>query len=168
MRLSFNKEKKFCRAYLSARKKFLEFANKSELLQGNDNIIGSRIGEFIAWEFLDKRKRKPKMNERANVKDYDIICKDGIKVSVKLISPENKTGRTTRLGTTWDEFLLIILDDNYRVYKIGQITRKEFAKAREGGRIGNTPYVSRSMVGEKGLFGVYGNIYQGRDVNWLI
>ncbi len=165
--MDVNKERKVCRDYLVARKKFLKFANKSELLRGNDNIIGSRIGEFIAWEFLDKQKRKPKMNERANVEGHDMVCKDGKKISVKLISPENKTGRTTRLGKNWDEFLLIILGDNYKVAKIGHITRSQFNKDKKI-RSAN-PYTTRSMLGEKGLFvRSRGRVYKKEEVSWLI
>lgn len=167
-KMSIKVIKRNCRNYLSSRKKFLEFAKNCELLQGNDNIIGSRIGEFIAWEFLNNKKRKPIINTLSNVADYDIICKDnGAKVSVKLISPENKIGRTTRLGKNWDEFLLIVLDDNYKVFKIGHITKDEFKKAMKQKAISETPFTSRSMLGLNGLF-KFGKIYNGNTVRSLI
>jgi len=145
--------RKTCNDYLNARMEFLKFANSlksNQLLNGNDNIIGSRIGEFIAWQLLNDQKRNPKINEQSNVKDFDIICGNGPKnVSVKLISPENKIGRTTRLGNTWDEFILILLDDDYKIKLIGQITKEQFEQDRKTSR---NPYVSRTMLNEKGLF----------------
>lgn len=142
-----------CRKYLNARKNFLKFTNSPEakgLLNGNDNIIGSRIGEFIAWQLLNNQKRNPKINNQSNIKDFDIICSVGPKrVSVKLIGPENKFGRTTRLGDNWDEFILIILNKKYKVEAIGQINREQFNIDK---KISKNPYVSRSMLGEKGLF----------------
>jgi hypothetical protein len=145
--------KQACNNYLNARMEFLKFANSLKakgLLNGNDNIIGSRIGEFIAWQLLDDQKRKPKINNLSNVKDFDIICDNGPqKVSVKLISPENKLGRTTRIGNIWDEFILILLDSNYKIESIGQITKKQFEQDK---KISKNPYVSRRMLGKKGLF----------------
>lgn len=167
--MNINKIKLQCRSYLIARKKFLDFSNNCHLLSGNDNIIGSRIGEFIAWNFLNKQKRSPQINKKSNVKDFDIICKNNnAKVTVKLISAENKTGRTTRIGKNWDEFLLIILDKKYKVSKIGHITKKQFKKANKFGGVVEIPLASRSMFAEKGLFSKYGKIYSDNSIKTLV
>jgi len=148
--------KQNCNKYLLARKKFLEFAESPQskgLLVGNDNIIGSRIGEFIAWQLLKEEGRKPEINPQNNTKDYDITCGDGKKITVKLISVENKIGRTTRIGNEWDEFILILLNKKYKISSIGKITKKEFEVVIKNskGRSKN-PYVSRTMLNKNGLF----------------
>jgi hypothetical protein len=54
--------RKTCNDYLNARTEFLKFVNSlksNQLLNGNNNIIGSRIGEFIAWQLLNDQKRNP-------------------------------------------------------------------------------------------------------------
>ena len=53
-----NRRKDICRDYLKARQNFLRIANEDEILKGNDNIIG-RIGEFIAFQFLEQMNRHP-------------------------------------------------------------------------------------------------------------
>ncbi|MFA5169164.1 MAG: hypothetical protein WC420_00250 [Candidatus Paceibacterota bacterium] len=139
--------------------KFLKFANSSKakgLLSGNDNIIGSRIGEFIAWQLLNNQKRHPKINKQSNIKGFDIICSNGPqRISVKLIGPENKIGRINRLGNDWDEFILIILNENYKIEAIGQINKKQFNLDK---KISKNPYVSRNMLGRNGLFNRSGKV----------
>ncbi len=148
--------KQNCNDYLRARKKFLEFAKSAQaqgLLNGNDNIIGSRIGEFIAWELLDEKGRTPKINPENNTADYDIICDCGeTKITVKLISAENKNGRTTRLGEDWNEFILIILNKEYKIDSVGKITKENFLEFIKNRNRSKTPYASRTMLGKRGLF----------------
>ena len=108
------------------------------------------------------------MNKQSNVADYDLVCKDGSKISVKLISPENKSGRITRLGTDWDEFILIILDNKYKVSRLGQINKSQFRKILKDKSRSQTPYVSRAMLKDRRLFDKYGKIFQGNDVKNLI
>jgi len=156
--------KQNCNDYLRARKKFLEFAKSAQaqgLLNGNDNIIGSRIGEFIAWELLNDQKRNPKINTVNNTRDFDLMADlDKTKVTVKLISSENRAGRINRLGNDWNEFILILLDEKYKIKLIGQISKKEFETARKlNPRRCKNPIVSRTMLNENGLF-KFGKIHK--------
>ena len=66
-----SKRKEICRNYLKARSEFLELANTDEILKGNDNIIG-RIGEFIAFQFLEEKGRNPQTVLRLNNPGYDM------------------------------------------------------------------------------------------------
>ncbi len=80
---------------MRARRKFRRAADKIPELNGNDNLVG-RIGEFIALQFLQIKLRRKKLvrNTSAVQKGYDIIA-DGEKISVKIITSENLSGRTT-------------------------------------------------------------------------
>ncbi|MEZ4991878.1 MAG: hypothetical protein R2824_15765 [Saprospiraceae bacterium] len=56
--MEIQKLKNTAKEYLIARKKFLDIANDTIELSGNDNIIG-RIGEFIAYQLLKSQGRCP-------------------------------------------------------------------------------------------------------------
>lgn len=160
-----SRRKEICRDYLKARQTFLEIANEDDILSGNDNIIG-RIGEFIAFQFLEEMNRKPEMNINPVEKGYDILCDKVIKVSVKMITSENKAGQTTKLCEPWDELLVVTLNDNNRVDKIGHLTKVQFQEARNNNsRWSETPYTRKTMLNEKGMIGMYGKVYNSNDID---
>lgn len=145
--------------YLKARKYFLETAIRyPQELRGNDNIIG-RIGEYRAIEYLQGRNMTPRKVASKSQQGYDIICNVNTKVSVKVITCENTTGRTVRLTDPWDHFLLIEFDDNYEVNRVGYLTRDGFNKAlNDNPKLSKKPYVKITMLGPKGLIGRYGTV----------
>lgn len=159
------KLRKLAREYLVARKKFRDEADKIPELAGNDNIVG-RIGEFIAVQFLEhKLKRKVvSRNENMVQAGYDIEA-DGKKVSVKIITSENKSGRTTPIKDPWDELIIVELGENFKVGRIGYIIRGKFDDAfRERLLKKANPIASRSMFGKGGLFERYGKIFTSKDM----
>lgn len=106
---STSKLKKVCKNYLKARREFLDISNQQNELFGNDNIVG-RIGEFIAIQFLRNYSRVPIKNLNKTQKGYDLLCNNK-KISVKTITCENLTKRTTRIKDPWDELVLIELKE---------------------------------------------------------
>ena len=152
--------------YLTARKKFLKDVaelytkHKSTVLSGNDNIIG-RIGEFVAYQHLCKVGFKPL--KPANLKSnpvFDFVCnKTKYKITVKTITSENEKGRTTRIKGKWDLFILVEINEDQKVSRIGQLEWKDFLASREKypNRSGQ-PYASRSMLNDKGLIGEFGTL----------
>ncbi|MCD4792035.1 MAG: hypothetical protein K8R54_02290 [Bacteroidales bacterium] len=149
--------------YVTARKGFLNYAKNEDSLSGSDNIIG-RIGEYIAFEYLNLQNRNP-IKAVLNRAGYDIVCdnKDKIEVSVKLISNENKKGRTTKIGESWNELIVILLDENYEIQKLGHISKKEFDSGINNNDFkGAYVYASRTMVNEDGIITKYGNVIESR------
>lgn len=145
--------------YLSARKHFLEVARKYPAeLKGNDNIIG-RIGEYLAMKYLRHKKLVPKKVESNSQQGYDIICDGKRKFSVKIITMENAIGRTVRLTEPWDEFILIELDEDYSIKRLGHLTKDSFNKALiENPTWSKNPYAKKTMLGDKGIIGRYGYV----------
>lgn len=154
--------------YLIARKEFLDVANETEELSGNDNIIG-RIGEFIAYQFLSDRN--PRKNENISEKGFDIICDQNTRVSVKTITSENKAKRTTRIKEPWDELMVIELGEKGIINRIGQLTKEEFLKALSQNRnFGNEPFCKLTMLNPNGLIGRYGKVLSHKEIKskaWL-
>jgi len=159
-----NQRKQLCLNYLKARQVFLEVANKDEVLHGNDNIIG-RIGEAIAHSFLEQMGRRPKVVEHQSNPGYDIICKpDGPKISVKMITAENKTGSTSKIKHKWDELIGIELGEDLKVKRLGIITREKFkTEQKRRGRV-SEPNFSRAMLKEKGIFNLAGRLYNQQEL----
>ena len=159
-----NKRKQLCLNYLKARKEFLEVANNDKILHGNDNIIG-RIGEAIAHSVLDQQGRKPIVVKNQSNPGYDIICElDGAKISVKMITSENKTGSTSKIRHQWSELIGIELDEDLKVKKLGIITRENFHKEQKRrGRI-SEPNFSRAMLKENGIFNITGKLYNQQEL----
>lgn len=162
----YTKEIEICNKYLSGRKDFLDFAEKSAALRGNDNIIG-RIGEFVVLQFLDDEGREPEINLSKNEKGYDILCDyDSIKgikdtkVSVKVITSENKLGRTTRLKEPWHEAFIIILNEKYKIEKMGRVRRSEFDFFRlTNPTIPKEPFAEKKLLEKEGFLYKCGEIY---------
>jgi hypothetical protein len=153
------KRKQLCLNYLKARQEFLNVANEDEVLQGNDNIIG-RIGEAIAHSFLEYQERKPIVVKNQSNPGFDIICEaDGAKISVKMITSENKTGSTSKIRHKWTELIGIELDQDLKVKRLGIITRENFKiEQKRRGRV-SEPNFSRAMLKENGVFNVAGRLY---------
>jgi hypothetical protein len=159
------KLKKIARDYLFARKKFRDVADKIPELFGNDNIIG-RIGEFIALQFLEHKLKRKQIFRNAKMTEagYDIIADDK-KVSVKIITHENKYGRTTPIKDPWDELILIELGNDASVIIIGYLSKDRFKRAIKDKFLTNShPIASRSMLNEKRLFENYGRIYTSKEI----
>jgi hypothetical protein len=156
--------KKLAVNYLNARHIFISESSKFEELKGNDNLIG-RIGELIALEFLHRQGRSATKNINLVEKGYDILTSDNQMISVKLITAENKKGRTTRIKKPWTEIILITLNSNYKVDRIGHITENDFNKAINEKFINDIePYADRRLLMDNGLFEMYGNVEKGNDV----
>jgi hypothetical protein len=151
--------KTIAKNYLIARKTFLEIADKTDWLIGNDNLVG-RIGEFIAYMYLKEQNRNPIRPKIKTEKGYDFICDNNkTKISVKTITHENKAGRTTRISEPWDELILITINEEIQIEKFGILTKKEFKNALDSNFLkSKNPYARRTMVGEKGLISNFGRI----------
>ncbi len=145
--------------YLSARKRLLEVAGRHpELLRGNDNIVGTRIGEYIAMCWLKRQGRNPLKADVPTEKGYDLVVGE-TRISVKMLTQENTRGRTTRLTDPWDELLVIDFDTKALRYRVGWLLRTDFDRARlENPTWSEHPYVKSTMLGNKGLVGRYGKM----------
>jgi hypothetical protein len=144
--------------YVKARKKIIKLGEKyPERIGGNDNIIG-RIGEYIAIRYLERKGQKPQKVESKSQKGFDLVGR----IQVKVITPENKKGRNVRLKEGWAQFILILLDANYKPHKIGFLTKKQYNRARkEHPGWSKEPIVKRTMLSENGLIGTYGTVEKG-------
>lgn len=160
-----NNLRKLSREYLQARKKFRDATDKNSLLSGNDNIVG-RIGEFIAVQFLEKEFKRKNITRNQNPveRGYDIIA-DQKKVSVKTITAENSSGRTTKIKDPWDEFVLVEIGENNQVLRIGYLVKKDFLTIYPNDQY---PVAARSMFHEGHIIFQKGKIFQGKRVqNYL-
>lgn len=160
-----NKERKqLCLNYLKARQAFLGVANNDKVLHGNDNIIG-RIGEAVAHSFLEQEGRKPEIVVSKSNPGFDIICRsDGAKISVKMITSENKWGRTSKIRHKWNELVGIELDEDLKVKYLGCIKRKDFDEFMKKRNRSLEPNFSRAMFKENGLFSVAGKLYSSKEI----
>lgn len=162
----FNELRNVAKAYLRARKKFRRLTDQIPELNGNDNLVG-RIGEFIAFQFLKlKLKRKNVVRNTNTVQaGYDIIA-DKKRVSVKIITAENRTGSTTPIRDPWDELVLIELGEASVVSRIGHLDRKGFERALKEKFLKNRhPIAKRSMLGPARLIGTYGIVYDASKLS---
>jgi hypothetical protein len=146
--------------YIRARRNLIVLGQEHpELIGGNDNIIG-RIGEYYAIKFLKRRGQLPIKALHSSTRGYDLKdTRSRVRTQVKVISTENKSGRTVRLTEPWDQLVLILLGDSYRPLKIGLLTKKQFVTARrEHSNLSRNPYVKKTMLGINGIIGKYGTI----------
>jgi hypothetical protein len=163
-KVEFESLKQQIRSYLHFRNKLIQLFKNFDFLNGNDNLIG-RIGEFIVYQHLLEDKRHP-IQARLNQKGFDFLCDEKIRVSVKTITHENKSGRTTKINENWDELILIHLNEKFKVEQIGVITKIEFNKALKENQIrSKTPTASISMLNNNGLIGIYGKILNSKKIN---
>lgn len=159
-----NKRKQLCLNYLKARQVFLEVANDDQVLHGNDNIIG-RIGEAIAHSILEQMGRRPKIVNNQSNKGYDIVCEhDGSKISVKMITSENKNGSTSKINHKWDELIGIELGANFKVKYFGLITKDGFIEEQKRKNQSLEPCFSRAMFKENGLFALAGTLFPKEQI----
>ena len=144
--------------YIKARIKFYQMQETHpNYLKGNDNVIGV-IGEYYAMLYLEFQGRNPVKVENRNQKGYDLYCEKK-KISVKVITAENKGQKTGKIKDEWDELVLIILNENYKPKKIGCLMRKDYKKARiDNPKLSKEPYAKASMLGKKGVIGIYGKV----------
>lgn len=150
--------------YLESRKKFLKEASKFEELHGNDNIIG-RIGELIALKYLYNQGRVLSKSKNLVEKGFDLLSTNNEKISVKIITAENKKGQTTKLKMPWTEIIVISLTENYKVDRIGHITEKEFERGiNENFVKSKEPYTNRKMLSDNNLFHKYGRLLKNDEV----
>lgn len=150
--------------YLSARREFLSTIREDHPeLGGNDNIVG-RIGEFVALQFLRRSNREVTKCKNATNKGFDIECSNGRQISVKTITAESKTGRTTKLKQPWHELIMVYIGDNYEIEKIGHIHIEDFKIAISQKIVPEDPVANRRFFIENGLFSKFGKIYSGEQV----
>ncbi|WP_299110446.1 hypothetical protein [uncultured Winogradskyella sp.] len=153
------RRKQLCLNYLKARQEFLEVANNDEVLHGNDNIIG-RIGEAIAHSFLEQMERRPKVVKHQSNEGYDIICENNdSRVSVKMITSENKRGSTSKINHKWDELIGIELGEDLKVKNFGLITKEAFLEEQKRKNQSLEPNFSRNMFKENGVFALAGILF---------
>jgi hypothetical protein len=148
--------------YLQARHQFLTKSATYPELAGNDNLMG-RIGEMVAVQFLRSLGRNVDKHEASNypITDLAVAEKDGAirLVSVKLISAENKLGTTTRLKFGWDEFILVELQANYEVKRLGWLNIEDVRSQGFEALVENSPITRRTMLNQKGIIGRFGRVY---------
>jgi hypothetical protein len=133
----------------------------TRLLAGNDNKVGI-AGEFWAkWHYCRLGSKLLKVMPPSN-EGYDFVCRRGsrrVRVSVKVISAENKRGRQLRLksGGTWDEICLVLLNTDLTPSRIGVATRREFLRAQKARRNASpNPIVTKFWLGPRGWLTLHG------------
>ncbi|MFC2991301.1 hypothetical protein [Halomonas tibetensis] len=154
-------------AYLQVRKRILAIGRDvPERIGGNDNIIG-RIGEFLGLRFLEALGQRPEKVEGASNPGYDLVEGD-CRTQVKAITHENQRGRSVRLTPGWTQFLLMELGEHYTPDRIGLLTLEQQQLALDAGFAKTeTPVVSLTMLGAKGLIGSYGRVYDLEEIEAL-
>ena|SRR5688572_9042591 len=145
-------------SYGRARMRFHRAEKKlreTKLLTGNDNKVGI-AGEFWAkWHYCTLGAKILQVMPPSN-EGYDFVCKRGarrVRVSVKVISAENKRGRQLRFKSngTWDEICLVLLDVDLIPTRIGTATRREFLKAQRARENSSpNPIVTKFWLGPNG------------------
>jgi len=150
-------------AYGEARKQFRrEQESLPILLMGNDNKVGV-CGEFWAKKYYVERGYEIVEVPRSNNEGYDFTCaKEGrvIRVSVKVVSRESKTGRQLRLKKSdeWDELVMILLNEELVPYCFGLVSRSQFSQAVCDRAIGEAPFMNRSACNPGGWINRYGKV----------
>jgi hypothetical protein len=145
-------------SYGRARMRFHRAERKlreTKLLAGNDNKVGI-AGEFWAkWHYSTLGAKILQVMPPSN-EGYDFVCERGarrVRVSVKVISAENKRGRQLRFKSdgSWDEICLVLLDVDLTPTRIGTATRREFLKAQRARENSSpNPIVTKFWLGPNG------------------
>ena len=101
--------------YLESRAGFIEHADQSALLYGNDNLVG-RIAEFYAIRYFLSKDYLVSRPKSKSYKGVDLKVKKGKKellVSVKCITSENRKMTTSVVtepdGGFNDSFLVVVV-----------------------------------------------------------
>lgn len=147
------------REYIRARQELIAIAERyPHLLDGNDNMIG-RIGEYLAIRYLQDSGRKVEKARLRTQKGFDLTDGRGNRISVKILTNENKRGRGVRQCDPWDELMLIVFDTHSLAYRVGHLSREAFDRARtETPQLSARPIIKTSMLGPKGLIGRHGSV----------
>lgn len=163
-----NELKCLAKRYLSARQEFLSAIREDHPeLGGNDNIVG-RIGEFIALQFLNDNNRDVTKCKSATNKGYDLVCSEDRQISVKTITAESKTGRSTQLKQPWQELIMIYIGKSYEVEIIGHIHIEDYNIALSQQFVRENQVADKKLLLEGGLFSKFGKLYFGESVkNYL-
>jgi hypothetical protein len=166
MNSDYTRLKAMAREYLQARHQFLTSAAAHPELSGNDNIMG-RIGEMVAVQFLRSQGRKVDKHKASNHAITDLVAVDDNGttrlVSVKLISAENKRGTTTPLKPGWDDFILVELQANYEVKRLGWLNIEAVQSQEQEALVESSPITNRSMLTTKGIIGRFGRVYDSEN-----
>ena len=85
---------------------------------------------------------------------------------MKIITAENKSGRTTRIKEPWSELIFITLNSDYKVDILGHLKKDQFNKALDDGFIkAEEPYADIKLLKDNGLFDKYEGVRLiGKDV----
>jgi hypothetical protein len=168
MESDYTQLKQVARDYLEARHVFLTKSAAYPELKGNDNLMG-RIGEMVAVQFLRSQGRTVDKHEDSNFPVTDLAVKEpGGKqrfVSVKLISAENTRGSSSALKYGWDEFILVELQANYEVKRLGWLTMEHLRSQQQEGMVAGSPITKRRMLDADGLIGLFGQVYNSANAS---
>lgn len=160
----YDRLKELAKDYLKARHIFLSASKELPDLHGNDNIIG-RIGELIALQYFRLQNIEVKKTKSLTQKGFDLETIQGARISVKIITAENNKGRTTTIKEPWTELIVIELNSNYEVDKLGHMTKQSFDQALKKGFIKTKQvYADRKLLVNNGFFERYGILKKGKDV----
>lgn len=115
--------------------------------------------------FLEQEGRKPKVVKHQSNPGYDIECEhENSKISVKMITAENKYGRTSKINPNWDELIGIELDEDLEVKNFGVITRADFLEEQKRKNQSTAPNFSRTMFKENGVFNIAGRLLTIKEI----
>ena len=124
------------------------------------------------WHLMHSAERGPNdpswlAYRLVHFKGYDFKdLKNHVRTQVKVITSENKKGRSVRLVEPWDQLVLLLLDQTYCISKIGILSKKAFIEARrKHPNLSPSPFVKISMLGKKGLIGRFGIVKQSKDLH---
>ena len=128
--------------YLEARASFLAETGRSKLIRGNDNFIG-RIAEMLAiLHFRNSGVQKIERPTSKSHKGVDLVLtgRDGRKrlISVKCITHENQSGRSSRIRWAGDDespslsppnnfevWLVLIDGKNFCIHNVSERCRQD-------------------------------------------
>lgn len=164
--MDFDKMKNLAVDYLKARETFIKGSKDFRELDGNDNIIG-RIGEYIAIKYLNNCGRVVSKCPNKVNKGFDLKCGENETISVKLITSENKSGRTTSLKQPWTELIIITMCPAYKVDRLGHILYKDFLQVQSK-YFKKEPFAQRKLLLDDGLFAQHGKLLKGKDVEYFL
>lgn len=104
--------------------------------------------------------RRPKVVKQQANPGCVIICEhDNSRISVKMITSENKYGRTSKINPNWDELIGVELGDNLKVKNFGLITKEAFIEEQKRKNQSLEPSFSRAMFKENGIFVLAGTLF---------
>lgn len=152
--------------YLVSRANFIECADQSALLYGNDNLVG-RIAEFFAIHYFLSKDYLVSRPKSKSYKGIDLKVKKGKKellVSVKCITSENKKVTTSEVtepeGGFNDSFLVVVvLISKTREHAVIEVEGHDWSKDRRKKKTVNRkvcPQLSEHIYSIEGLKPILG------------